>query len=249
MTKKLIIANWKMNPASLAEAEDILAKLDEDVRTMQEKNFDLVICPPFVFIEDVARLLPSEVQLGAQDVALGGVGSQTGEVSAPQLAKLGVRYVIVGHSDRRWKLNEDDLTVNAKIRAALADGLVPVVCLGERTRDGQWQDALMAQTLETFRGLTPSQVSACLIAYEPVWAISTTPGAKPDTPASAVQSMTLIRQAISDHFDVSQPTFLYGGSVTPANARDFLERSEIRGVLVGAASLRPDDFAEILSAS
>jgi triosephosphate isomerase len=186
-------------------------------------------------------------QIGAQDVALGEVSSQTGEISAGQLAKLGVRYVIVGHSDRRWKLGEDDATINSKIKTVLAEGLVPVVCLGERTRDGDWQGELSTQTLATFGGLTAAQVSACLIAYEPVWAISTTPGAKPDTPASAVRSMSVIRDVLADNFNVTTNTFLYGGSVSPDNAREFLERQEIKGILVGAASLRPDDFAKILS--
>jgi len=246
--KKLIIANWKMNPASLAEAEDIVAKLDENIRTIPEPKFDLVICPPFVFIEEIAKFLQGmSAQLGAQDVAFRPENAQTGEVSGAQLAKLGVRYVIIGHSDRRWKFGEDDATVNSKLKTALAEGLTPVVCLGERTREGNWQDELKVQTVATFRGLTSGQIGACVIAYEPVWAISTTPGAKPDTPASAVQSMSIIREVLADHYQLSTNNFLYGGSVTPGNVRDFLERSEISGVLVGAASLRPDDFAQILS--
>jgi triosephosphate isomerase len=97
------------------------------------------------------------------------------------------------------------------------------------------------------KGLTEGQLSQCLIAYEPVWAISTNPDAKPDTPASAVQSMNFIRETIADQFNVSHPTFLYGGSVTPDNAQSFLERAEVSGVLIGGASVRADDFCRILS--
>ena len=250
--KKLIIANWKMLPETLGQAEEILARTEECLRDLDRDAFDVVFCPPFVFIEEVAKLLgegalAETASLGAQDIATQDTGALTGEISGHQLTRLGVRYVIIGHSERRWKLGESDTTVNTKLAAALRSGLTPVVCLGERSRDGQWQQELAAQTAATLVGLTAGQVSKCLFAYEPVWAISTNPGAKPDTPASAVQSMALIRETIADRFDVSHPTFLYGGSVTPDNATAFLERSEVSGVLVGGASVRADDFCRILS--
>jgi triosephosphate isomerase len=252
--KKLIVANWKMNPRTSAEAGDIVAKIDEHVRGMESgtQRLDIVFCPPFVFLEDVAAMLSEGVladvaRLGAQDIAARDDLAQTGEVSGPQLAKLGVRYVIAGHSDRRYKLGETDEMVNTKVRAALRNALVPIVCVGERTREGDWKDALAVQVAATLQGLTPGQVSQCVIAYEPVWAISTNPDAKPDTPAGAVVSMGLIREALADHFDVSHHAFLYGGSVTPANAQDFLERPEIGGILVGGASVRAEDFCAILS--
>ncbi|MCC6405210.1 MAG: triose-phosphate isomerase [Candidatus Yanofskybacteria bacterium] len=247
--KKLVVANWKMLPASLAEAREILERIDGCLR--DGVDADLVVCPPFVFVEEVAQMLAEGAlaegaSLGAQDIADRDEGALTGEVSGPQLVKLGVRFVLIGHSERRWKLGESDDVVNAKLRAALRAGLVPIVCLGERTRDGAWQEELAAQTAATFRGLTAGQVGQCLIAYEPVWAISTNPDAKPDTPAGAVQSMSHIRQTLADHFDVSHTTFLYGGSVTPANAKEFLERPEISGVLVGGASVHPEEFCRIL---
>lgn len=250
--KKLIIANWKMLPESLGQAEELLGRTEEHLRELRSDAFSLVICPPFVFIEEVARMLGEGVLaesavLGAQDIAVADTGAFTGEVSGTQLQRLGVRYVIIGHSERRWKLGEGDEITNAKLKAALRAGLTPVVCLGERTRDGQWMQELAAQTTATLAGLTAGQVAQCVIAYEPVWAISTNAGARPDTPASAVQSMGLIRETISDKFDVSQSSFLYGGSITPENAAAFLERPEISGVLVGGASVRADDFCRILS--
>jgi triosephosphate isomerase len=250
--KKLIVANWKMLPDTLGQAEELVARTEECMSGADRDAVDLVICPPFVFTEEVAKLigqgsLASTVTLGAQDVAPGDAGSQTGEVGTAQLARLGVRYVIVGHSERRWKLGEDDATVNTKLKAVLRAGLVPIVCLGERTRDGAWQEALSLQTAATFAGLTPPEASRCLIAYEPVWAISTNPGATPDTPSGAVRAMGVIREVIADRFDAAQPVFLYGGSVTAENAAAFLARTEIAGVLVGGASVRADEFCRILS--
>jgi len=250
---KLIIANWKMLPDTLAQAEEIIGAIDESLQgRAQPPEFDLVVCPPFIFIEDIGKKitqgsLVAVAQLGAQDIAAGPEVAQTGEVSGEQLVRLGVRYVIIGHSERRWKLGEDDATVNAKLKAALADGLVPIVCLGERTRQDNWQGELAAQVTATFAGLTAGQVAQCLVAYEPVWAISTNPGAHADTPASAVQAMGIIRDTFVDHFDVSKPTFIYGGSVTPKNAEEFLARPEVSAVLVGSASVRVQEFLEILS--
>jgi triosephosphate isomerase len=232
--KKLIIANWKGLPATREEAEEIVRTVEARMRELGDSAPELVICPPFEFIENVAKMLGQDVWLGAQDMA-------------PQALGAGARYVIIGHSDRRWKLNESEETVNSKLKTALEYGIKPLVCLGERSREGAWRDELAAQTASTFRGMTPGQVSECLIAYEPVWAISTSPDAKPDTPASAVQAMGVIRDTLVDQFDVSHPTFLYGGSVTQANAADFLSRSEISGVLVGGASVRPAEFCRVLT--
>lgn len=250
--KKLIVANWKMLPESLAEAEELLARVDDCLRELDRTTMDLVVCPPFVFIEEVAKLLQEDALaevavLGAQDIAVAPRGALTGEVSGEQLTQLGVRYAIVGHSERRWKLGESDDVVNTKLKTALAAGLTPIVCLGERSRDGAWQDELAVQTAATFAGLTGGQVLQCHIAYEPVWAISTNPGARPDTPASAVQSMARIRDVLADRYDISHPASLYGGSVTPENAESFLSRPEISGVLVGGSSVRAADFCRILS--
>lgn len=257
MAKKLIVANWKTLPKTLAEAQDIVAKIDEHIRGLgtATQKLDIIFCPPFVFLEDVAALLAEGVladvaRLGAQDIAARDDAAQAREVSGPQLAKLGVRYVIIGHSERRWKLGESEETINEKLKTTLRNGLIPIVCVGERIREGDWQDALKAQVVATLRGLTPGQVSQCIIAYEPVWAISTNPDAKPDTPSSAVESIQIIHASIFDNWKLeieNSPKALYGGSVTPANADDFLQRPEISGVLVGGASVRAEDFCAILS--
>jgi triosephosphate isomerase len=250
--KKLIVANWKMLPPILAEAEELLARMDDCLRELDRTALDIVVCPPFVYTEEVSKLLregalADVTALGAQDIAIAPTGAFTGEVSGAQLVGLGVRYVIVGHSERRWKLGESDDVVNAKLSAALAAGLTPIVCLGERSRDGAWQEELAAQTAATFAGLTGHQTLRCHIAYEPVWAISTNPGARPDTPGSAVQAMAIIRDILTDRHNIAHPAFLYGGSVTPDTVEQFLNRPEIAGVLVGGASVRAGDFCRILS--
>ncbi|HXV26489.1 MAG TPA: triose-phosphate isomerase [Candidatus Paceibacterota bacterium] len=252
--KKFIIANWKMMPRDAAHVREILVRTDEFLQGFQERTpMSLVFCPPFVFLDEVAGFLRQshllhDAELGAQDVAARDEGAATGEVSGSQLVASGVRYVIVGHSERR-AMGEDDDAVNAKLKAALRNGLVPIVCVGEVSRDGEWEDMLRAQLRGTFRDSGSDDVSRCLIAYEPVWAISTTPGAKPDTPASAAQSAGLIREFLRSEFGSGDVRVLYGGSVKPDNAAGFLTDEAFNGVLVGGASVKPDDFAAIIRAS
>ena len=246
MTKKFIISNWKMLPKTEAEAREILSRADEFLQGLAERvEPSLVICPPFVFLDEVRDMLSNshmlhDAELGAQDIAVEDEGAMTGEVSGPQLRSSGVRYVIVGHSERRWKMGESDATANAKLKSALRNELVPIVCVGERTRDGDWQDELRSQLTTTFEGVDENLVARAIVAYEPVWAISTNPDAKPDTPDSASQSVSLIREQLPVR------TVLYGGSVNPDNAASFLGTDGIDGVLVGGASVRPDDYVSLL---
>ena len=184
----------------------------------------------------------------------------TGEVSGPMLRKLGVRYVIVGHSERRWKLGESDEVVNKKLKAVLRNEMTPIVCVGERTRDEDFKDFLKEQTLNTFAGLTADEVARCIVAYEPVWAISTTLGAMPDTPQSALESIKVIKEALieksqipnlksqtNSKLKIKNSKFIYGGSITSANVREFLGSEGIDGVLVGGASVNKEEFVKILA--
>lgn len=228
--KKIVVANWKMRPDTLKEAESLF-----------RASSGAVVCPPFIYLEELSKI-DSGAILGAQDISLSDESGQTGEISGEMLKQFEVRYVIVGHSDRRWKLGESDETVNKKLKLALSHGLIPIVCIGEKSRDQGFEDFLKKQVLSTFAGLLASeQAEKCLVVYEPVWAISTAPGAKPDTPESALESIRIIKQALS-----SDLPFLYGGSVTSANARDFLSLKEISGVLVGGASLDKEEFKKII---
>jgi len=250
--KKLIIANWKNHPDTLAEAQEILEFTNDYLDSLDEKRpFSLVFCPPFVFTEEVARMLQMshmehESFLGAQDIAVEDKAALTGEVSGPMLRKLGTNYVIIGHSERRWKLGESDEVVNQKLKSALRNELIPVVCIGERKREDNFKDFLKDQVVKTFEGLSPDEIGKCIIAYEPVWAISTNPGAKPDTPESALESIHIIKDILDSQFKIHDPVFLYGGSVNSGNIASFIRENEINGVLIGGARVNKEEFIKIL---
>ncbi|HZZ99476.1 MAG TPA: triose-phosphate isomerase [Candidatus Paceibacterota bacterium] len=247
--KKYVIANWKMNPQTWAEAEGILDYVNSHFENESAAGeTSLVICPPFVFLEEAAKVMTTSflarnAELGAQDIALAESGAWTGEISGPMLSKLGVKYVIVGHSERRWKMGESNETVNEKLKAALKDELTPIVCVGERERDADYKDFLRKQMEATFAGLSADEIGKCLLAYEPVWAISTNPNAKPDTPEQTLESVAVIKEFLGNEIKV-----LYGGSINKNNAKDFLSVDELAGVLVGGASVRKEEFVEILNA-
>ena len=238
---KLGVANWKAAPATLEDARDLARNLLK----IKTDSVGVVICPPMPFFEEISRELSgSKFILGAQDVAPGAERGQTGEETAEMLVGLGVKYIIVGHSERRWNLGESDEIVKQKLISALAVGLTPIVCLGEKTREVGWEDFLRVQTKSALASLDESEINKCVLAYEPVWAISTNPGAQADTPESASAAVKIILQEISGH-----PKILYGGSVNPENAKTFLSNQVFNGVLVGGASLNADDFSEIVSAA
>ena len=253
MQKKLIVVNWKNHPDSLAKAQEILEFANDYLESLNEfKEFGLIICPPFVFIEEVGKVLKMshlehDAVLGAQDIAVDNSGAMTGEVSGVMLQKLGVEYVIIGHSERRWKLGESDEVVNKKLKAALNNVLAPIVCIGERTRDNDFSGFLEKQITGTFVGLSVEEIGKCIIAYEPVWAISINPGAKPDTPTSALESIHIIKEVLAKAYNLKPNNlFLYGGSVNSKNVGDFLKEKGIDGVLIGGASINKEEFVKIL---
>jgi triosephosphate isomerase len=253
LAKKTIIANWKMNPQTWAEAEQILDFVNDYLESRNEEEFSLVFCPPFVFLEEVGKVLKTshlehDAFLGAQDIFWEDAGADTGEISGPMLKKLGVKYVIVGHSERRWKLGESDEVVNKKLKAVLRNEMVPVVCLGEKVRDDSFKEFLKEQVEKTFAGLSHDELEKCIIAYEPIWAISSSPGARPDSPEESVKAIKTIWGAINKlgGGETWVPA-LYGGSVTSKNVADFIGQKEIDGVLVGGASVNKEEFVKILS--
>lgn len=255
MSKKIIVANWKAAVASLAEAQDILNFVDEYLKSIPMNSpLQIIFCPPFVFTEEVAKILregklTSYCALGAQDIAVSDVGAQTGEVSGDMLSKLGVEYVIAGHSERRWKMGESDTDVNQKIKTALSHNLVPIVCLGEKDQNKDREKFLTNQTEETFKDLSAQDTARCMIAYEPVWAISTNPDAEPDTPESAAGAIEIIKKVLAArHPQLVDNRFLYGGSVNSINAATFTGGPSIHGLMVGSASVKKDEFIRILGA-
>lgn len=252
--KKIIIANWKLNPSTVREAErlakGIVAAIPESGKV------EIVIAPPFVFLESVAKVLrpkPSTLNpnLGAQDVFWKDGGAYTGEVSSPQLKSLGVKYVIVGHSERR-ALGETDEIVNKKVKAALTAGLKVILCVGEppavRRRGPAAAKRFVRQQLsKNLYGIKSKllDTNQLIVTYEPIWAISSVSGGKSDTPEDALKMIQFIKRALKIRNKL-EVRVLYGGSVDAKNAKGFLRHNEIGGALVGGASLKAEEFVKIV---
>jgi len=256
---KLLIANWKSNPETTVKAGKLARAIARETRSAA-RNVEIVICPPFVFIESVSKTLypipyTLNPKLGAQDVFWSG-GPYTGEVSINQLKKLGVKYVIVGHSERRRYLNESDEIINRKLKAVLDAGMKAVLCVGEPKRESGIKNyelrikkakAYVRKQLEKdLRGIHNSQFklhNSLIIAYEPVWAIGT---GLADSPEHAAEMARFIKNFLNPKPYTLYPKILYGGSVTAKNAKRFLSLPEISGALVGGASLNAKEFNRII---
>jgi triosephosphate isomerase len=243
---KIIIANWKSNPSGIKEAFSLARKIREGVAKI--KNAEVVIAPPFPFLEQVG-IAVKNLKLGAQNVFWAD-GPYTGEVSVNQLKNLGVKYVIVGHSERKIYLGETDDMINKKVRAVLAGGLSAVLCVGERERNGiEIPPAVGEQLKNALLGVKKNFLRNLIVAYEPVWAISTMPGAKPDTPDNAFKAMVYIRKIISGLYgqeSADSLRIIYGGSVSAGNIRSFMRDGGMDGALVGGASIRPEEFVSLV---
>ena len=219
-------------------------------QTIQEKKSEAVICPDFISLAAVASILKkSPVALGAQDSAAADFGAHTGEVSPLNLKSLGARYVILGHSERREQLHENSVIINAKIKAALAAKLIPVLCVGERItekKSGQTKIFLAEELRHALKGVKIKAASELVIAYEPIWAISANKNARPLEAAEAdkIQEFIKITAAKILHKTVR---ILYGGSVNAKNSAEFLKYKNIDGLLVGSASLKIGEFSKICS--
>jgi len=250
---KIIIANWKMNPPTLDEALELFDFYLNEISECH--NIQLVVCSPFVYLEELAKRLETRnqkletISLGAQDLFWEQSGPYTGEISVGMLKNLGVTHVLVGHSDRRYKIGESDEVINKKIKAALEADIVPVLLVGERERDDDRQAVLEQQLSADLAGLTAEQVSKILITYEPVWAISTTPDSEPDTPQNTLEAIKIIEEVLASSVQGPASRFLYGGSVNSQNVSDFLQHPELSGAVIGGSSLRKDEFGEILKIS
>lgn len=246
MSKKIVIGNWKMNPLSLKGAEKLFADVTKNVSGVQKT--EVVICPPFVYLEKLKKI-SKKISLGAQDVYWGETGAFTGEISADMLYDIGARYVIVGHSERRAQ-GENNNDVNKKIKSALSVGLRPILCVGENMRDEnhEYFNVVKTQLMECLDGVSKNSVSKIIIAYEPVWAISSTPNREDATPDNSREMTIFIRKILSDKFgsEASKVRIIYGGSVNEKDAEDFLKNGGVNGLLPGKASLDPKKFSQIV---
>ena len=247
-TQPLVIANWKMNPRTLAEAKQLFVGIRAAAR--KAKEVTVLVAPPAVYLSDVTRLSPSgAVGIAAQNIWPEPVGAQTGEISAPMVRSCGATHVIIGHSERRAQ-GEDDAVVAKKISAVLANRLLPIVCIGERVRDdsGDFYAIVEAQITAAVEGRKKAEVGRMVIAYEPIWSIGT--GKTPQ--AEEIQEMRLfIDKCITNHYDratAAKVQVLYGGSVNAKNASTLHAEAGMDGFLVGGASLDSNVFGEIITA-
>ena len=247
----IVAGNWKMN-LDRARARELAAAVA--ARRGEAAGVELVLCPPAVYLETVGATLAgakSDVGLGAQNMLDKPSGAFTGEVAPPMLVDVGCRYVILGHSERRTLFGETDAAVNAKAKAALAAGLVPIVCVGETLAEreaGKTAAVVTTQVQDSLAGLSPTDLEKVVVAYEPVWAIGT---GKVATPEQAQEVHALIRGLLAHLASpavAAQVRIQYGGSVKPDNAASLAAQPDIDGALVGGASLKADDFLGIAKA-
>ena len=247
MRRKVIAGNWKMNMLP-GEAIEFITELEPLVK--DTKN-EVILCVPYTdLFYALLTAQNTNIKIGAQNMHFEEKGAYTGEVSGKMLKSINVEYVIIGHSERRQYFNETDETVNKKIKAAFANGLKPIVCVGETLEQreaGKTVEIITKQTELALEGLTDEQVKNTIIAYEPIWAIGT---GKTATSEDANNSIKEIRNKIADIYgkDVAEKVIIqYGGSVKSTNAKELFEMSDIDGGLVGGASLKAEEFSKIVN--
>jgi len=244
--KKIIAANWKMNPESAEEAEELAEFL---VENYTERNVQLILFPPFIYFCDLRDELGKDADKfdwGAQDIFWEESGAFTGEISPTMLKSLWVDYVIIGHSERRWKLKETNEVINKKMKAALENGIIPILAVGERKKEDSVERFLEDQLSTGLDGLSDKNISKIIIAYEPVWAIGT---GDADDPEDTIKAVGIIKEIIGKMVGkeiAGKIPVLYGGSVNSKNVADFLSKPEINGALVGGASLDKEEFLKVL---
>lgn len=249
MRKTIIAGNWKMNKTS-KETREMLAKLKE--LTMDVQGVEMVIGAPFTALEAAVETVKgSRIEIAAQNMYPKDNGAYTGEVSPVMLKELGVKYVILGHSERREYFHESNEFINSKVKVALAHDLIPILCIGEKLEDreaGRTAEVNEKQLREGLAGLTAEEAMKTVVAYEPVWAIGT---GKTATPEMAEATHEEIRQVLADMFGsvvAEEMTIQYGGSMNAKNAKELLAQRNIDGGLVGGASLDAETFAQVIKA-
>lgn len=247
MRKKVIAGNWKMNKLP----EEAKKYMEEFIPLVKDSEAEVIICAPYIDLATLVELAKtSNVKIGAQNMHWEETGAYTGEISGSMLKAIGVEYVIIGHSERRTYFAETDETVNKKIKAAFANSLNPIVCVGEtleQREEGKTEEIITNQTRLALEGLTNEQVENTIIAYEPIWAIGT---GKTATSEDANTSIKAIRNEICKIYgqNVAERVIIqYGGSVKSTNAKELFTTSDIDGALVGGASLKPEEFSKIVN--
>lgn len=249
LRKAVIAGNWKMNKTP-AEARELLEAIKPLVK---DADCDVIACVPFVDLDAALETVKgSNIAIGAENCHWEASGAYTGEISAPMLAFMQVPYVIIGHSERRTYFGETDVTVNKRVRAALDNGLTVILCVGEyleQREQGVTDEVVAMQTKIALMGVSAEELKRIIIAYEPVWAIGT---GKTATAAQANEVCAMIRATVAGLYskeDADALTIQYGGSMNAKNAEELLDQPDVDGGLIGGASLKPADFAEIVKAA
>ncbi len=249
MARKPIIAgNWKMNN-TLAETRTLVEGL---IPLVKDAKCDVVICTPYTDLALAVELTKgTNIHVGAENVHWAEKGAFTGEISAKMLVELGVEYVIIGHSERRQYFGETDETVNKRVKAALAAGLKPIICVGETLDEreaGKVEEVLVRQTKAAFDGIDKEELDNIVIAYEPVWAIGT---GKTATAQVADETIAIIRNTMAELYcpkcAENRVRIQYGGSMNPKNAAELMAMPQIDGGLIGGASLKAEDFSKVVN--
>lgn len=249
MSRKPVIAgNWKMNKTA-AETRALIAEI---IPLVRDARAEVAVCVPFTDLAAAVEAAKgTNIGVGAQNVHWAEKGAFTGEISAAMLVEAGAEYVVIGHSERRQYFGETDDTVNQRLKAALAAGLKPIVCVGERLEEresGHTAEVVIRQTKGAFRDIDGSEIKNIILAYEPVWAIGT---GRTATPEDANETIKVIRDTMADLYgrDAAENALRiqYGGSMKPSNVDDLMAMPEIDGGLIGGASLKAPDFARIVN--
>lgn len=242
--KKLVVGNWKMNPVSLEEARKIVGGVKRAIKNYRKT--DVVFCPPFVYLSPIGNLMKGNLFLGAQNANSETAGPYTGEVGHMQLPQFGVKYVIVGHSERR-KMGETDEVINKKVQSVVSLGVTAIVCVGESHRDsnGEYLDFIKQQIQKALKDVPKKSFGNIVIAYEPIWAI----GAKESMSPRDLHEMSIfIKKVLKDTYSIvgDDVRIIYGGSVDRVNAGVLVKEGNVSGLLVGRQSLDSKDFVEII---
>ena len=255
MRRPLVAGNWKMN-LDLVQARELVTNTRDGLAALgpDASKVEVAICPPTVYLFPVAKYSDgSDIQLGAQDLYSEPKGAFTGEVSATMIAETGARYAILGHSERRHTIGhlEDDQMINRKVKAAMAVGITPILCVGETLTEreaGQMLEVLTFQLTAGLIGIELESADQLVIAYEPVWAIGT---GRTATPEQAQEAHLHLRERLRKLVGATaaEVRILYGGSVKPDNARELMSQPDIDGGLIGGASLKADSFVGIIKAT
>jgi triosephosphate isomerase len=244
MRSPFVAGNWKMN-TTVTEAEKLVLEMLDKLDRIE--RVEKVLCPPFVSLVAVSMMLQSSsIKLGAQNMYFEAKGAYTGEISPLMLREL-CEFVILGHSERRWYFWETDEIVNKKVKAALANKLKPILCVGERLEEneaGKTEEVVNRQVNAALNGIEP--VRDLVIAYEPVWAIGTGKAASGKQAAATIQFIRDVVAKLWNKGIAQDLRILYGGSVTGANIAEFISHPEIDGALVGGASLKAEEFVSIV---